>query len=283
MRALFFLHASRNPEPALNLAALVHELKPFLTVLLLPPVPLLLLVIMGAGLLRQHRNIGRTLLALGVLGLWLGCCQGVADLLGERWLGTPPALSQADIADLRSQAQAHQDIAVIVLGAGARSFYPEYGGPGLKPLSMARLRYGIWLARQIDAPLGFSGGIGWGARRLDQSEAAIAERTAKEEFGLPLKWAESRSRDTRENAAFSLELLRAAGIKKIILVTHDMHMPRAQRAFEEAAQGDIAIVAAPIDVPEPIPLDFSDFLPSGDGFARVRYAAYEWLGTKAGH
>ena len=39
-----------------------HLFKPVLLVLLLPPVPWLLLVIIGAGLLRRHRHAGRALL-----------------------------------------------------------------------------------------------------------------------------------------------------------------------------------------------------------------------------
>ena len=57
------------------------------------------------------------------------------------------------------------------------------------------------------------------------------------EFGRPLKFVEDDSRDTRENAARTLALLRPIGIRHIVLVTHGWHMPRALKAFETAAAG----------------------------------------------
>jgi uncharacterized SAM-binding protein YcdF (DUF218 family) len=272
---LFYLEASMN---SIDFA---HLFKPLLLVLLLPPVPWLLLVLIAAGLLRRHRQAGRGLLALASLGLWLSCTEGAAQWLAQRLLKPPPALSTEAIAALRSESRS--DVAVLVLGAGARSFVPEYAGPDLKPLSLERLRYGIWLARQIKAPLGFSGGIGWGAGPAAQSEAASAERTAEQEFGLPLKWAEGRSRDTRENASYSVALLKADGIKKLLLVTNDLHMPRSLRAFNQAAMGQIEIIPAPIGAQRDLPTDLQDWCPSNEGILRMRYAVYEWLGSIAGH
>ena len=82
------------------------------------------------------------------------------------------------------------------------------------------------------------------------TEAAIADRIAREEFGLPLRWREDRSRDTRENAAASVRLLRAAGVRRIVLVTHAWHMPRALRAFQEA-DPDLPVSPAPVNPVRP--------------------------------
>lgn len=266
----------------MNLAALVHDLKPFVLVLLQPPALPLLIIVMGAGLLRQHRHIGRALLGVGVLGAWLACCEGSGQWLTRHWVQPPAALGTESLAGLRAESQSRADLVVLVLGGGARGFVPEYGGASLNTISLARLRYGVWLARSIGAPPGFSGGIGWNARDRRDSEAAIAARIAQDEYGLPLRWVEDRSRDTRENATLSVALLKAAGIKKLLLVTHDLHMPRAQAAFVEAAQGQIEIVAAPMGLRSDA-LSTADWLPSVEGFFRVRYAIYEWLGRKAGH
>ena len=46
----------------------------------------------------------------------------------------------------------------------------------------------------------------------------------------------SESRDTRENAARTLALLKPAGIDHIVLVTHGYHMPRALRAFTRSGR-----------------------------------------------
>ena len=96
--------------------------------------------------------------------------------------------------------------------------------------SLERLRYGLWLAGQTGAPVAFSGGIGY-AQEGSTAEAKVAAKIAADEFGRPIRWVESESRDTRENAALTMALLKPAGINHIVLVTHGYHMPRALRAF----------------------------------------------------
>ncbi len=107
----------------------------------------------------------------------------------------------------------------------------------------------------------------------------MVARVAREEFGLPLRWAESQSRDTRENAALTLPLLKADGVRKLVLVTHDLHMPRALRAF--SGQG-VEIVAAPVGLRDDAMSEIGDWFPDAEGFGRVRYAIYEWLGYRLG-
>jgi uncharacterized SAM-binding protein YcdF (DUF218 family) len=270
-----------------DLASLLYLFKPFLLLLVLPPVPMLLLILIGAALLRRHQRSGRLLLGLGVLTLWLACTEGAGQWLALHAVHTPPALSPPAIAALRDEIQLTKQrhekasVAVLVLGGGTWAWVPEYNGPGLKPLTLERLRFGIWLARQIDAPVAFSGGIGWGAKHQQESEAATAQRSATDEFKQPLIWVEDRSRDTRENAVLSLALLEANGIKKLLLVTDDLHMPRAQRAFIEAAKGRLEVITAPVGVRRDAMSAFSDWMPSHGGYARVGYAVYEWLGQKA--
>lgn len=262
--------------------ALAQDLKLYLLAFLLPPAPLLLLALGGGVLLhRQRRRSGWALLLLAVIGLWLSGTEAAGQWLARHLVQAPPPLDAQRLEALRGQA----DLAVLVLGGGARRQQLEYGGAsGPNPMTLARLRYGAWLSRRLDAPLGFSGGIGWSAQRhARESEAAIMQRTMKDEFGLPLRWAESESRDTRENAANTLPLLKAAGVRRVLLVTHDMHMRRALRAFHRAAEGQgLEIIPAPLDMREDAMSDFSDWVPDSEGFARVRYAVYEWLGYHLG-
>lgn len=274
----------------MNPASFLHEIKPYVLTLLLPPVPFLLLILLGAGLLARagkFRQWGFLTLGVGVLGVWLASSEAVGQLLTRHLLQTPPALNADALTALAQRSQAEGDVAVLVLGGGARQHVPEYGGSSLNAISLARLRYGVWLAKKIEAPLGFSGGIGWSARHLKDSEAGIAESSAREEFGKPLRWAEGSSRDTRENAALSVQLLQADGIRSIVLVTHVQHMPRALQAFNAAARAagahDIEIIAAPVGLRQEGAYEWIDWAPSDGGFFSVRYAVYEWLGLKTGH
>nr|WP_255719521.1 YdcF family protein [Pelomonas sp. P8] len=173
--------------------------------------------------------------------------------------------------------------AVLVLGGGVHGHVPEYDGPAPMRLTAERLAYGVWLARRTSWPLAYSGGIGWTATRLRRPEAEVVARVAAEDYQLPLRWQESRSRDTRENASHTLPMLAAAGVKEVVLVTDDAHMRRALRAFEtEAAPLGLRIVAAPIGLEDDGVSGLTDWCPSVEGFARVRNLVYETLAWWAG-
>jgi len=139
---------------------------------------------------------------------------------------------------------------------------------------------------QVSFPDGrvYSGGVGH-AQREGRSEADIASRIARSEFGQSLKWTEGRSRDTRENAAFTVALLRPAGVTRIVLVTHGWHMPRSVRAFEQAiaqSGGGIDVLAAPIGMTHGVSRPVIGWLPSAEGFATTRHVVREMLGLLSG-
>jgi uncharacterized SAM-binding protein YcdF (DUF218 family) len=178
--------------------------------------------------------------------------------------------------------QAKEPIAIVVLGGGSQPLAPEYGVSNLTGRSVERLRYGLWLARQTGAPVAFSGGVGWGQPEGSTPEAQIAQRIAAQEFGQPIKWTEDRSRDTRQNAAYSVALLKPMGITHVVLVTHAHHMPRAVHAFDAAAQGSLRIEAAPIGTTALTGLNVLSWLPSARGFAETRGVLHEALGRALG-
>jgi hypothetical protein len=104
-------------------------LKPLALILLLPPVPLLLLILLGAGLQRRRPLLGRSLLGLGLLSLWMCFTEVGADSLQRGLLGSPQTLGR-DQLDRLASAELAGDTAVLVLGAGIYRQVPEYGGPG---------------------------------------------------------------------------------------------------------------------------------------------------------
>ena len=254
--------------------------KPILTALLLPPVPLLVLVLIGARLILPRRGLGWLLVVTSVVLLWLSACSAVAHLLAGRMV-PPPPFGSARIEQLKAQVQARQPVAIVVLGGGVQPLAPEYGVSNLSYQSAERLRYGLWLARQTGAPVAFSGGTGWGQTGINP-EAQVAARIAAQEYGRPLKWVEDNSRDTRENAARTVAMLRPAGITRIVLVTHGSHMARAQRAFEEAAAGTIRIDAAPMALAPRSERAALAWLPSSAGFSDVRELLRELVGRAVG-
>lgn len=264
--------------PTVNPGLDYSVFKSLLLALALPPSPFLWLAAWGGWRLHRRRIGGGWLLAWALLALWMSATEAGAELL-SRALGQPAALQPAAVSALKAQT----DGVVLVLGGGVNRAAPEYGQGVPNELTAQRLAYGVWLARRSGWPLAFSGGIGWQARSQKESEASIVGRVAAQDYGLPLRWAEGRSRDTRENAANTLPLLARAGVKQVVLVTHDAHMRRSLRAFESsAAPLGLRIVPAPVGRREDALGSLDDWCPSPGGFERFRYLVYETLGWWAG-
>ena len=98
------------------------------------------------------------------------------------------------------------------------------------------------------------------------------QRALEQEFNVPVRWSETQSRNTHENAVKSAEIFSAARITRIVLVTHGFDMPRARAEF--AAQG-IDSIPAPTGIPSwefDSPLDA---LPSLAALQGSYFALYE--------
>jgi uncharacterized SAM-binding protein YcdF (DUF218 family) len=256
--------------------------KPLVTALLLPPLPWLVMVL-GAAWLRPRRPaLAAMLLLLALTGGWLSHCQGFGALL-ERTLDVPPALSPARVADLRRNLAGRKPV-VLMLGGGVQALAPEYGEAHLGDRALQRLHYALWLGRQLQAPVMVTGGTGL-AGAAASAEAEVAARIAARDYGRPLRWVETESRDTRENARLSLQRLRTEGVTDVLLVTHGWHMRRALRAFEQAADQTgvgTRIVPAPMGMAEDSEQAALRWMPSPTGYRRVHQALREMVGWAAG-
>lgn len=263
----------------------ISSWKPLVATLLLPPTPWIVMALLGARWLDRSRSAGWLLVLPACLGLWLSASSAVGDAIVRGVLKPPHALTEPEVVALKAANAARPgEIAIIVLGGGREALAPEYEVSNLTARSVERLRYGIWLSRASAIPVGFSGGVGH-SERGESAEAEIAARIAAQEFNRPLKWVELQSRDTRENAAYTVGLLRPLGIRRIVLVTHGWHMQRALHAFEEEVRrsGDgITLTAAPMGMAQAVDTPALRWLPTGEGMQRVRDALREVIGRLAG-
>jgi uncharacterized SAM-binding protein YcdF (DUF218 family) len=146
--------------------------------------------------------------------------------------------------------------AIVVLGGAmeptsATRLWPNLGASADRVWHAARLFHAAkapWLV--------MSGGS-------DASTAATSEAEAMHQFaqdlGVPslAMLLEGRSRNTRQNAQFTAEILKAKGVSSILLVTSALHMRRAVSLFE--SQGLTVIPAAT------------------DHEARSQFTAIDWL------
>ena len=215
-------------QMAFDSALALFWLKKTVSILMQPPVAPLLLIVVGLVLATRRRRGGFALAWAGVAAtLLLSTPASVGWLLN--------GLETAPVVDAAAMRQAQ---AIVVLGAGKRRHAPEYGGETVNRLALERLRYAARLARRTGLPVLVSGGAPTG----DVPEAVLMQAALEEDFRVPVHWVEKASLDTRQNAQFSAVPLRAAGVKRVLLVTHAAHMPRAQAAFEDAG---LQVIPAP--------------------------------------
>jgi uncharacterized SAM-binding protein YcdF (DUF218 family) len=236
-------------------------IKKALTVVVLPPNGPLLLAFAGLLMLSRRPRVGRAFVSLGFLTLLVLSTPFVSIAL-ERMVNNPAPL---DLARAKSAG------AIVILGGGIRRDASEYGGDTLCSLSLERVRYGAFIARKTKLPVLVTGG----SLFAPKPEAAIMKQVLEDELGTKVRWTETQSRDTHENALFSAKILHNAGIRAVILVTQSNHIPRAQAEFTSAG---LRVVPAPTVMPR-FPVDtLLDVVPSTGSLQRSASAIYELLG-----
>lgn len=215
-------------------------MKYLLESLIFPPGINLLVALLALVLWRVRRPLAATLLALDVAALYVCSLPLTAWLLMSALQPDPP-LAPGDLGKDHAQA-------IVVLGAGRYSDAPEYGGDTVSRFELERLRYGARLKRLTRLPLMLVGGAAV-AEGAVTPEAILMKQAATEDFGVTVDWVETRSHTTAENAANAAPILRAHGVRRIYLVTHAWHMPRAVWAFRRTG---LEVIPAPTAYVTPI-------------------------------
>jgi uncharacterized SAM-binding protein YcdF (DUF218 family) len=236
-------------------------LKSILLAVVLPPVCFLYCVILGLLIIRRHRNGGRALVCIGLVGLAVLSIPLVPNLLIvalERNLPTTPR------PDAMPQA-------IVILGGDLlRTNGPPHSLPGF--LTLDRLREGAALYRRTRLPIVVTGGTVQPDR---PPVAVIMADSLRNDFQVPVTWVEDASVDTWENAEFTAEMLKPRGIHSVYVVTQGWHMRRAMLAFQHAGLIATAVPTS-IDTPfDPIPWDLP---PRASAWQWSYYALHEWIG-----
>lgn len=232
-------------------------------------------------------GVSSLLWVAGALLYWRGqvawsrrcCAGGIAlvlifsnPLVGDAFLGS----LEDDFQILSPESLPQADVIVVLGGVTSPAIAPrvavEVGG------AFDRLLHGIRLWRVGRAPvIVLSGGVITSLTGSDMPEAErlriLAEEQGVDPAALLL---ESQSRNTRENAVFTAQILRQRGLQSIILVTSASHMRRAQAAF---AKLGLATSPAPADVRvTPKPLTLVRLLPDADALRASSMAVKEYIG-----
>ncbi|MCM5568924.1 YdcF family protein [Burkholderiaceae bacterium FT117] len=241
--------------------------------LLLPPALPLLVAALGLLLLRRSPRAGRLLAWLGLLAAWV-----FSSGAGAWWLASLAeggAQRGQTVESLRAaMAGREPPQAIVILAGGSRRDGRETPDKALvRPLTLERLAHGAWVARTTRLPVLVSGGV---SREGMASEASLMKRALEQSFGTPVRWVEESSRDTGENARNAAEMLGKAGVRRVILVTHAYHMPRAESSFRKAG---LAVLPAPHGFAGgDFEFGLQDLVPSGSAAALAYRASHEVLG-----
>ena len=232
--------------------------------LLLPPLNLFVLGALGWILSQRWRRLGYSLMSAAVLLMFLLSTPYISSALMQSlqpYPALPLTLSDADVD------------AIVILGGDLGAYAPEYGGHSVGAWTLERLQYGSRLYRKSRLPILVTGGRPY---KTAVSLAEIMRDTLISDFQTPVRWMETSSHNTYENAIFSARLLKAVGMHKIYLVTHAWHMPRALASFQAT---DIEVIPAPTRFVDPAKPEWMDFLPTSRALIVSYLALHERLGN----
>ncbi len=235
--------------------------------LLASPLHLLLILLLAGLILSPRWRPGRALALTAAIALALIVFSPVGVLLLRPLEDRFPQKSE-----IMSPPKG-----IIVLGGAVNEQIARDRNQVALNEAATRMTEGAALARLYpQALLVFSGGSG---ALVDSSakEADVARRLWRE-LGVPESRMlfEDRSRNTFENARFTIDLVRPQNGEKWLLVTSAYHMPRAIGVFRALGMD-----------PEPFPVDYRtlgnamDYRPPGDGARAIvnfEMAAREWVG-----
>ncbi len=206
--------------------------------LLLPPGLNLLLALAAWVLWKSWRRTARTLLLISTASLYVLAMPTISFEL-QNSLQSYPALTLKQIKELADNTES-VPTAIVILGGGRRDKAPEYSDTDtVSPYTLERLRYGAYLHHKTQLPVLVSGGS---PMNQPTAEAVMMNQVLTDEFDVKVQWLEIESKNTEENALFSLAKLEQQGITQAVLVTHSWHMPRAMSAFQSDS---IHLVPAP--------------------------------------
>lgn len=240
-------------------------------------------------------------LALGLWAVAAGCV-----LTGRRrwalsfaagafvllWLASTPAVARALAAPLEDQyaavpaASSPPADAIVVLGGALAGASPPRRPTFSPGQSSGRIWHAADLYRVGKAQWIVIAAGNQPGQESEQAEAdAIAEMLVV--LGVPPQaiLRDDRSRNTRENAAFTKRLVEKLGAKRVLLVTSARHMPRALKTFtHEWSDLTVELVPSVTDVSVWTSYDtLMSWMPSAGALGIVtatlkEYAGYQLVG-----
>ena len=207
----------------------------FIVALTYPPAMSLCLLLMAAAMaIVRWRKLALAASALAI---------GWSLLWSIPWASAQLRGTLARIHPVVAEASLPKADAIVVLGGGHYGGWMRRDSVDPDEFKHSRLAAGAraWLAGRAPLIILSGGGNGHGPSEAETMALAIAKT------GIPASAVvlEDRSDSTRDNARMTAALARERGMRKVLLVTSSVHMPRARLLFR-----DVGIVVVAVPVPE---------------------------------
>lgn len=240
------------------------------------PLTLACALVLASLFVSRRARLGRALAVCALILLWAASCTPVSRGIGRslEWQYLP-------------QTDYPKADAIVLLGGTMRAVQFPRQRPSLGD-SADRILEAALLFEQGKAPR-----IHIAAGRLDWRGTLGPEApdvaAVLEELGVPASALilDEESRNTHENAVIARRMLEPLGVKRILLVTSALHMPRAVGLFRHEG---FDVIAAPADiravawseraglVPDDLREVLVQSIPDAETLAYTTGALREWLG-----
>lgn len=239
--------------------------KKLITPFLLPPGLFIVFLLFATFWLTRRKNWqGALFTGTAALLLWLAAASPVADRLVagfENGLSMPRSL--------------HGDV-IILLGGGMNEGVRDLTGKGApSDEMMTRIVTAVRAQRELHVPIIVSAGAVFPERI---PEAYVVKRFLYD-LGVAkdMVIVEDKSRDTAENAEYTVALCVRHGFRRPLLVTSALHMRRAITSF---AVHKMVVLPLPATLENGPPENYiwTDYLPKVSALERISYVFHEYLG-----
>jgi uncharacterized SAM-binding protein YcdF (DUF218 family) len=229
------------------------------------------LLVLALVILRYGRKrFAASVLTLAVAVLWVASLPVVADSLYRGLESDHPPKKLSEVP---------RGGCVIVLGGAVGAPVPPRVDIELhEEVDRVYKTAELYLAGKAPLVVVTGGNQPWSSSKTAEADL-IRDLLVK--WGVPSdkNFLEGSSRNTRENALYTKNLLDAINCQSPLLVTSAAHMPRALAAFSSAGIRATPVATGIRVVGQRLPV-LMDFLPSAQALAMTSDAIREWVGRK---
>jgi uncharacterized SAM-binding protein YcdF (DUF218 family) len=241
---------------------------------LIPPNLFILVAMIGVLIAWRRKRFGLAVATAAIGLVYLAAMPVTAGLL-IRWaeaiaIYEPTLRSDKPPGAIPGATPGAAPGAIVVLSADARRSGIAGVPDTVGQLTLERLAEAARQWRRLGLPILVSGGGPRGA-----SVAALMSKVLQEDFRVPVQWREERSQNTFENALYSAEILRGAGIHAALVIAHPWDIARALWSFRAVGY---PVVPSPIPEGESPSLSVAAFLPQVPALLESYYAMHELIG-----